>query len=274
LQLRSAIWPSPFALSLRFQSVSSGDFALILFNELSRLGTRRHLPFPQGQSHVLLSILSFSPLMSHFMKKKRFFFAWWMPVLMISAILISSWARIYLGVHYPSDCVAGTIQGVIICVLGTGMWGTDFGGCTSCKWNSCYEQSPHTTIDSLGNINYLVLCLASLICLLITCICMAQPVVFWREKCDRVFGFLLGCIVFQISFLCKKLSLQHASLPPPGPIQWYDIVVAVFLPALLLPLTLWSSAKYDQRFGNSFVRYLIIYFSVLIFISSWRFWIP
>lgn len=35
---------------------------------------------------------------------------WWMPELIIVMFLLASFARIYLGVHYPSDCVFGALQ--------------------------------------------------------------------------------------------------------------------------------------------------------------------
>ena len=38
------------------------------------------------------------------------FVSWWMFLLLFIAVVTSSFARIQLGVHYPSDCVFGVIQ--------------------------------------------------------------------------------------------------------------------------------------------------------------------
>ena len=37
----------------------------------------------------------------------------WMPLLFVVTILLSSFARIYLGVHYPSDCIFGAIEVIL-----------------------------------------------------------------------------------------------------------------------------------------------------------------
>jgi len=69
---------------------------------------------------------------------------WWMFVLIILLPFLISFARINLGVHYPSDCIAGTILGFITCFFGRLLFFADFYGCSCvrffCYYNTCQRK--------------------------------------------------------------------------------------------------------------------------------------
>ncbi|GAM19832.1 hypothetical protein SAMD00019534_030070 [Acytostelium subglobosum LB1] len=157
-------------------------------------------------------------------------FRWWMPLLFIGMILATSFARINLGVHYPSDCLLGVLQGTIVCLVGTGLRSLDILGCWSCWDNGCYSTSPATTLEfsTLGRLNFIMLSCLIILCVLIPIVTVMKPVDFW-SKCDRVYGMLFPSIFFQLLFLCPKAYSEHASLPKPPSPHWYSYLFAIGL---------------------------------------------
>ena len=159
---------------------------------------------------------------------KTFQVEWWMPFLIIFATLLSSFARINMGVHYPSDCVAGFIQGIFVCAIGTVLWQLDSLGCSSCLDGSCYSDlnSVHSLTKQYfaSRFNWLGLFLILLISSAITALSIIKPINFWA-KCDRVYGMLFPGIAFQLTCLCPSMS--DSSLPRPASIPWYAYFYAI-----------------------------------------------
>lgn len=188
----------------------------------------------------------------------RLALAWWMPVAYIAAVLLSSLARISLGVHYPSDCVAGMLQGVLICTLATALWKADLLGCPSCHRDACYAASAATSITwgTLSRVNWLlfgVLCLGAALLALLS---LMPPVLFW-VKCDRVYGALLPCLVFQLAFLCPTANAARASLAPPPAPEWYSLLYAAGLSCVALVAGVKGGARFAMLgFGLLFVGLL------------------
>jgi hypothetical protein len=137
-------------------------------------------------------VYSFVVIYAFIFKVNRTFqVEWWMPFLVIFAALLSSFARINMGVHYPSDCVAGFIQGILVCAVGTVLWQLDSIGCSSCIDGSCY--TPRDSIESLTRdtfmhkFNWIGLFVILLVSTAVTGLSIVKPINFWA-KCDRVYG--------------------------------------------------------------------------------------
>lgn len=164
------------------------------------------------------------------------YLAWlWMPALIVLFVLLSSWARVYLGVHYPSDCVVGAALGAMICGAGLLLLFADVLGCTSCREGACYAgvTSPaRITPVNMSAIGWWPLLLSSAASVLATILFMMTPIQFW-EKCERAFGLLAPCFVFQLAFLCPNGSTSGGSLAAPLlPPVWWAYPFAVFAPAV------------------------------------------
>ena len=190
---------------------------------------------------------------------------WWMPVLYIAAVLLSSLARISLGVHYPSDCIAGMLQGMLICTLATALWKADLLGCPSCHSNACYSIDATKIIawDTLSRVNWLlfgVLCLGAV---LLAVLSLIPPVNFW-VKCDRVYGTLLPCLVFQLTFLCPTANAANASLPAPPRLEWYCVLYALGLSLVALV----AGAKGGARFAV--LGFSLLFVGILAALVIWR----
>jgi len=192
---------------------------------------------------------------------------WWMPELFIIMAFLTSFARIFLGVHYPSDCILGAIQGVLICLLGSLLWGAALLGCSSCHDNECYsdfgsdEQLTAYNLKDMSLIPFFIVILVSFIA---TVLAVIKPINFWR-KCDRSLGLLLPCVAFQVGFLCPNGSLAGASLAAPlEPPPWWAYPFALLVPLI----TLLFGQKMNSRYP--LLSFSILYTVVFSSLCIWR----
>lgn len=193
-------------------------------------------------------------------------FEWWMPILFVGAVLLSSFARINLGVHYPSDCVGGLIQGLVICLIGTGLWRTDILGCESCHARRCYAHSPETEISlksGVGRLNIWLAIIVVAFILGVPALSVMKPLDFWN-KCDRVYGMLLPGIAFQLLMLCPHSSKRHYSLPPPPPPHWYSFILSISLVA--------AATGVGLKFGGKrpMLMYALLFLGMSFALFFWR----
>merc|ERR1711879_303149 len=175
-----------------------------------------------------------------------------------------------MGVHYPSDCVFGLVQGFLICILGSLLWQAELLGCSSCHNNECYSEygsDTQLTGQNLRDMSILPF-LAVLLCsLLLTIFAVVKPINFWR-KCDRSLGLLLPCVAFQVGFLCPNGSFADASLAPPEiPPPWWAYPFAIAVP--LFTLLFGHKMKSKYPFISFTVLYVVVSSSLLI----WRLFI-
>ena len=113
-----------------------------------------------------------------------------MPFLFIGMVLAASLARVFLGVHYPSDCVWGALQGALISLIGTLLWNADLLGCESCHQNACYAElggASELTISNLGDMSWFSFSIVAALSLVLAIVMVVPPISFWR-KCDRALG--------------------------------------------------------------------------------------
>lgn len=191
---------------------------------------------------------------------------WWMPLVVFAAFLLASFARINLGVHYPSDCVGGLLQGAAVCVMGTLLWELDVLACTSCSSSdTCYStEDDAITWHTLGRANWWVFVCLFAVMAGIVGVCLAKPLDFWA-KCDRVYGMLFPCVAFRVTFLCPVSLNDHASLAAPTwPPAWYSYLAGIGLAAALTVLGVANKGRYP------FVAYLVFFFITFFSLSWWR----
>jgi len=157
---------------------------------------------------------------------------WWMPILIIVSVLLASFARINMGVHYPSDCIIGLFQGILVCVIGTMLWHADVVGCDSCFVSKCYSSNGSLNVITRANwerITFVTMGVGVVVSFIIAIVSVVKPFDFWG-KCDRVYGMLLPGMLFQITFLCRKASGTTLFVPPPTP--WYGYFYGIAFTAI------------------------------------------
>ena len=68
----------------------------------------------------------------------------WMAGPILITTLLSAWARMLLGAHYPSDCIGGMLQGLLVLGVASSLYYLEVYGCGSCadsnRANGCYSS--------------------------------------------------------------------------------------------------------------------------------------
>ncbi|GAM21850.1 hypothetical protein SAMD00019534_050250 [Acytostelium subglobosum LB1] len=192
-------------------------------------------------------------------------FQWWMPFLFIVMIALSSFARINLGVHYPSDCAAGVLQGALVCLIGTGLRSLDISGCRSCWDGACYASTPSCVLSfsTLGRLNFVMMAVLIVICIVIPIVSVMKPVDFW-SKCDRVYGMLFPSVCFQLLFLCPRSYSTNASLPKPPVPHWYSFIFGI---SLALLATVFAT---KVKLKNRLITFWAIFLALTVSLFCWR----
>lgn len=156
-------------------------------------------------------------------------FAIWVPSV--------SWARVYLGVHYPSDTLVGGLVGLVCCVIGEAIGGAIRDTCLPCSTLECYAYNASSDCiigsDGRGGGNFSLVgffdgttggddstCYKFDVALVATAIVVAifllavSPCVAFFTKSANVLGMIFPAIVFHITMLCKPASLLTTRTRP------------------------------------------------------------
>ncbi|KAF0979460.1 hypothetical protein FDP41_001803 [Naegleria fowleri] len=210
------------------------------------------------------------------------FWIWCIPCCFLSAIAASA-ARIYLGVHYPSDCLFGALQGLVSIILGTICYLIHLSVCATCAgnadsktyWNGlmpCYaplEESVNliTVIgrSNLSHVNWYLFCILSIGSLLLGILFVTKPIQFYT-KFHHVFSMLAPCLTFQYCFLCPTLSLNGiATIPKPSLFSpWFSYLYAAIVGIVFTAAGMKAPKKY------SLIAFPILYILVFCALFFWR----
>jgi len=170
-----------------------------------------------------------------------------------------------LGVHYPSDCVIGILQGLLVCIIGTFLWKTNSWGCNSCYDAKCYSPIEDAiTKDHLSRFSYVALIVCVAVGVLLTFVSSMKPIEIWN-KSDRIFGMLLPGITFQVTLLCPKIV--HHSLSHPLAVPWYGYLYGIGIAAITTVAGFKNSGRWPV------VSFLLIFTVNYVALAVWRLWI-
>lgn len=197
-----------------------------------------------------------------------FSFWFWIWPIVIAAFLITSFARIHLGVHYPSDCIFAALQAVICVTLGLGMYFLNLTVCPSCLRDNCYATAKASTIalTNLKHMNWLLFSFMTLFFLLISVITVA--VINFFVKFHHVFGLTLPCLAFKMTMLCQRLSwdgVTSLARPPRFAPSWYE-----YLFALSSGIILTIVGMLAPKGKSSILTFFIMYATTFTALLLWR----
>eukprot|EP00698_Gefionella_okellyi_P000217 TRINITY_DN10188_c0_g1_i1.p1 TRINITY_DN10188_c0_g1~~TRINITY_DN10188_c0_g1_i1.p1 ORF type:complete len:393 (-),score=63.29 TRINITY_DN10188_c0_g1_i1:109-1224(-) len=158
----------------------------------------------------------------------------WMPVFITIMVVLSTYARVQYGCHFPSDCMFAILQGLFICTVGTALYKADVLGCASCAYNLCYAPTLAQALNwgTFIQGTWGLFAAVTIVSAIVAVISIAPPLRFWG-KCHHVYGMLLPCIAFQLTWLCPdKNSLGWSLAQPPAAVPWWAVIVGILMASL------------------------------------------
>eukprot|EP00002_Diphylleia_rotans_P018174 TRINITY_DN3526_c0_g1_i2.p1 TRINITY_DN3526_c0_g1~~TRINITY_DN3526_c0_g1_i2.p1 ORF type:complete len:372 (+),score=74.02 TRINITY_DN3526_c0_g1_i2:65-1180(+) len=194
---------------------------------------------------------------------------WWMPFLYLLLPLAASLSRIYFGVHYPTDCIGGFVQGNLIVILSSALFESFNSTCESCLHDDCYSASGTSSVINSShqdNIDWAALFGFSVLGFAFVFLSSVKPLEFWA-KCHYVYGLVWPSFVFRISFLCSPLNPSGASLTAPGDAKPGAFILAAVVAAI------GAAVGHKSKGTNMKMRMFVfaaIHTMLLLTLSLWR----
>jgi len=181
---------------------------------------------------------------------------------------LAALSRIFLGAHYPSDCLVAYFVGLLACTGGVLVLLVEEAACGNCSENECYatENTRALSFSNFGTIEPYSIVILTVFFSFVVFILMLNPLKFWG-KTAHVAGVLLACVTFRLTFLCPTFADHRYALPHPQ-----DVTVGAVFLALGVCLVTTAIGKKAKKmpFRKGFIVYLFLYFVTLITLSSWR----
>jgi len=194
----------------------------------------------------------------------NFAFWFWVWPVVIGSFLVTSFARVHLGVHYPSDCLFAVVQAVICMMLGAGLFLLNTVFCPSCHSAKCYAAiANQITLSNMKNVNWLLFSGVTVLMMLIAVITVA---VNFFVKFHHVFGMTLPCLAFQLVALCPDLSWNRKTglsapvqFAPTWPSYLFAAGCGIILTAvgMLAPKGKTSIITFSLMYATTFVALLL-----------------
>lgn len=201
-------------------------------------------------------------------------------LVMLGSMIAASFARIFVGVHYPSDCTVGGLLGGVILVLSWGLYNIPLFQCPGCELEMCYagigkQVTEFANIYTLYPI--LILLIGCGICIVLT----SPPIHFWNKNAV-VFGLSLGYMIFRTSLLCPTAENpygleKHLELSTNTVIIGVIITLFTWISSLVLGSLKVLKGEDDTSaircgkltFHGS--KNLMTFFGVTLIVSAWLF---
>jgi len=159
------------------------------------------------------------------------YFEWWMFLVLFLLPVLISFARINLGVHYPSDCIAGVVLGLTSCLLGRVLFFADSRGCSCNESYSTVCYPNNSTIQSITlqhiDLNWTLLACTIVGQIIFALLCILKPIQFW-VKFGAVFGLLFPALTFRLIFLCPVGPNYLLSLPPTKSRDTFNLIACAY----------------------------------------------
>eukprot|EP01028_Stygiella_incarcerata_P011335 TRINITY_DN6359_c0_g1_i1.p1 TRINITY_DN6359_c0_g1~~TRINITY_DN6359_c0_g1_i1.p1 ORF type:complete len:391 (+),score=78.08 TRINITY_DN6359_c0_g1_i1:153-1325(+) len=192
---------------------------------------------------------------------------WYTAVAFLVAVLGTTYARVHVGAHFPSDCLMGMIQGFVTSIAGTLLFHLDLYKCAPCHDNACYTSVHETHIrwSTLKKLDWTVFMIITLVGIAFAIASAAPPLYFW-VKSHLVFGVTFASLAFQLLFVCPSCSSYNISLPQPRCPHIWSYVYALCLGGSCV----FVGAKAKGKPFVSVITFVGLYAVVLLGISCWR----
>ncbi len=158
-------------------------------------------------------------------------------------------------------------MGTVICVIAHSVFSAEAGYCESCASGACYAADSAHVLTGFHAVSATTLSLCIIIAVFVFVLSMVPPISFW-VKGQFVYGMLLSCLTFRLSFLCPESNSNHLSLAVPEAATAGGYVLAIIVAAVASSIGL-ALSKVKGWFSG-FVIFVSLYASILVILSYWR----
>ncbi|KAJ5077828.1 hypothetical protein M0811_05518 [Anaeramoeba ignava] len=209
-------------------------------------------------------------LYAYFHNNEKLKISWLLILIIILFVIWTSYSRIYFGVHYPTDCIAGLIIGIIVCVSSANFYHMNSFGCQSCWSEKCYTNKEDSRVinwNNFDNVHWIVFVITTAVSFVITLFLNMKPIEFWA-KIQHAFAQMFSAYVFHFTLLCTSSHLDEDGKtlsPPSNKPTWVPYFLCVFI--IPIQLILGMKLKGGIKSIASFTIIFTINFLVLFF---WR----
>ncbi|KAL0234752.1 hypothetical protein PCE1_001788 [Barthelona sp. PCE] len=169
---------------------------------------------------------------------------WWIPIIVVAVIFLSGWARVQLGVHYPSDCLVGGLLGIVCVGIAYLLHEQEVFLCLDCTDGSCYSPDPAHTITwkAIGRANWGIFTGITVLGLILVFFFSLRPLKLWF-KSHCIIGMLTPVFCFNIGFLCPLLP-NPCSLHNPGDNPTFgDFLAGTIVASITAAFGMWSASR-------------------------------
>jgi hypothetical protein len=108
---------------------------------------------------------------------------YWSVMIVVLASKIACISRVYLGVHYPSDCLAGLCFAGLILLASAGLYQIPLFDCKSCA-EDCSSDSH---INQIADLNWVPISVVLGVGTIASFVITMKPIAFWKKNA-YVFG--------------------------------------------------------------------------------------
>eukprot|EP00762_Andalucia_godoyi_P002227 ANDGO_07532.mRNA.1 PAP2 superfamily domain containing protein len=186
------------------------------------------------------------------------------PSIMFAAVC-SSFARINLGVHYPSDCLFGFLQGIVSCILGS-LLALSFP--EPLYYSSSTGDARHRITSWSGDyVNWKIIFVTLIIAEVVAVLSVLRPLRFW-VKSHHVFGMLFPSACFHLAFVNPKWSPHEGALQ--SPVLAPPAAAFAVAGALAVYCTLVGYVVKGKGVLTCVFAITLLFGSVFVCVGSWR----
>jgi len=191
--------------------------------------------------------------------------------------IVASCARMFLGVHFVTDCIGGFLNGALVASLGQFLFWAEAEVCGVCgdgyemSGPNCYvtDSTRRLDIHSLEKVDYVTVVVVLVLSSLLVLLCLIKPVEFW-QKSAQVFAMLFPLIAFRLTFACAPVH-GFALLPPSREFRWESFLVALALSAACTAVGKVTNLLYKKGLVIlCMLCYFVVYAVCFATIAWWR----
>jgi len=183
------------------------------------------------------------------------------------AAFLSSFARIHLGAHFPSDCLVGFLTGLGICLVSYLLFQLpNILGCPSCLNNECY---PLTVNQEMTSQNFSPQNMprafgSQLLVIILFVLVNAPPIKFW-DKSAPILGSYNSCFLANLIMICPINGSKGLAYADTKQLNTGDVLLAFIIAETNLIISSITSKVYRKLIKTGLVQNIM--WNIIIFLA-------